>query len=682
MSISDNYAPDKSQGNGVTVNFSGNWKVLNSAYFRLYLENIATGALTLKALGSDYTLVFDDSGYTATMLVAPSNAFNVIRAREVAIDQTVPYKTSKGFQGEVQEDSFDKGAAIDQDQQDQIDRAMKFQVGSTITNPLLPTPVDGYGVVWDGITGLMRNTTVPMSVLEGDAEIVADNIASVIIVANNIGDLNTVAGDIADVIVVSGISSAVQNVSSISAAVVGVDANESNINAVAAELTDIGVVATNISNVNAVAGNETNIDAVAANEANIDAVAADLTNINIVATNISNVNAVGADITNVNSVATDIANVNIVANNMATITDAANNIPKANRNATTNPGVGDDTGDGYSPGSLWINVTTDAGFLCMDATLGAAIWLQITTAATSAVQISYNNATSGLSATNVQTAIDEVAAPGFITNAKLAQMANNTVKGRKTAGTGVPEDLSITQILDMVGSPVQGHILYRNGSTWVSLAPGTNGQFLQTQGAGANPQWADVVSTGRFIKRTIYTSSTSWTPDAATNTIVVRMKGAGGGGTANSGAGTYGAGGGEGGYSERLVIKAQFSTGQTVTLGAGGTAGNAGGTSSFGSFISITGGAAGGASAAEGGLGGNGGVPTSGDINITGAKGGNGGIGIGGIGGGGGPQTGPGNATVAAPANSGLGGAGSARQSGNQLGTAGAAGYCIVEEYT
>jgi hypothetical protein len=44
--------------------------------------------------------------------------------------------------------------------------------------------------------------------------------------------------------------------------------------------------------------------------------------------------------------------------------------------------------------------------------------------------------------------------------------------------------------LDTLGSPAQGDILYRNGSAWVYLTPGTNGQFLQTQGTAANPQWA------------------------------------------------------------------------------------------------------------------------------------------------------------------------------------------------
>lgn len=38
-------------------------------------------------------------------------------------------------------------------------------------------------------------------------------------------------------------------------------------------------------------------------------------------------------------------------------------------------------------------------------------------------------------------------------------------------------------------SDAQGQILYHNGTNWVSLAPGTDGYFLRTQGIGANPKW-------------------------------------------------------------------------------------------------------------------------------------------------------------------------------------------------
>jgi hypothetical protein len=46
--------------------------------------------------------------------------------------------------------------------------------------------------------------------------------------------------------------------------------------------------------------------------------------------------------------------------------------------ATTNPAVGNDSTQGYSPGSVWINATTDQAFLCTDSTAGAAVWASTT----------------------------------------------------------------------------------------------------------------------------------------------------------------------------------------------------------------------------------------------------------------------------------------------------------------
>lgn len=82
-----------------------------------------------------------------------------------------------------------------------------------------------------------------------------------------------------------------------------------------------------------------------------------------------------------------------------------------------------------------------------------------------------------------------------VTNAKLANMATARVKGRSTAGTGDAEDLTLSQVLDMVGSAAQGDILYRGAAGWERLAAGTSGQFLKTLGAGANPAWAGAGST-------------------------------------------------------------------------------------------------------------------------------------------------------------------------------------------
>lgn len=43
-------------------------------------------------------------------------------------------------------------------------------------------------------------------------------------------------------------------------------------------------------------------------------------------------------------------------------------------NATTAPAVGDDSGDGYGVGSIWIDTTNDKFYICVDASLGAAVW--------------------------------------------------------------------------------------------------------------------------------------------------------------------------------------------------------------------------------------------------------------------------------------------------------------------
>lgn len=43
-------------------------------------------------------------------------------------------------------------------------------------------------------------------------------------------------------------------------------------------------------------------------------------------------------------------------------------------NATRNPNADDDFSDGYIPGTIWINTDTNGIFICVDSTVGAAIW--------------------------------------------------------------------------------------------------------------------------------------------------------------------------------------------------------------------------------------------------------------------------------------------------------------------
>lgn len=52
-------------------------------------------------------------------------------------------------------------------------------------------------------------------------------------------------------------------------------------------------------------------------------------------------------------------------------------LPKNNYAATANPTVNDDSGDGYAVGSTWFDTTSGDRFQCTNATVGAAVWVEV-----------------------------------------------------------------------------------------------------------------------------------------------------------------------------------------------------------------------------------------------------------------------------------------------------------------
>lgn len=145
------------------------------------------------------------------------------------------------------------------------------------------------------------------------------------------------------------------------------------------------------------------------------------------------------------------------------------------------------------------------------------------------------NSTDAVNKGQLDAAIAGAVPDGSVTNAKLANMAANTIKANLSDSSATPADVSLSALLDDAVSNAQGSLLYRGASGWTQLAPGTSGDFLKTQGATANPVWATVTippPEWTTIKKTAdqtITSSAAFTDDthlkfsaAANTTYAIR----------------------------------------------------------------------------------------------------------------------------------------------------------------
>lgn len=60
---------------------------------------------------------------------------------------------------------------------------------------------------------------------------------------------------------------------------------------------------------------------------------------------------------------------------------------KRNLTATVAPSATDDSDSDYSPGSLWVDVTNDKAYICVDDTAAAAVWLDVTSGGAASVPV-------------------------------------------------------------------------------------------------------------------------------------------------------------------------------------------------------------------------------------------------------------------------------------------------------
>jgi hypothetical protein len=107
--------------------------------------------------------------------------------------------------------------------------------------------------------------------------------------------------------------------------------------------------------------------------------------------------------------------------------------------------------------------------------------------------------------TGISTGGADITSTGTIS---LATVSDGGILANISGSTAAPTASTMTLILDHVFGNAQGDILYRSGSAWSVLAPGTSGQVLQTGGAAANPSWVNA-PTGSAITDKFLLANTS-----------------------------------------------------------------------------------------------------------------------------------------------------------------------------
>ena len=139
MTVANNYAPIRQLGNGVSVAFSGSWSMINAANAVVALESVTTGVRTPVTQGTganQYQISITSSGFTVTFNTAPTSSYYVDISRSTVLSQTNSYTTSSGFQGQVEENSFDALTCMVQDAAYNASQGITIPVGESYTTVL------------------------------------------------------------------------------------------------------------------------------------------------------------------------------------------------------------------------------------------------------------------------------------------------------------------------------------------------------------------------------------------------------------------------------------------------------------------------------------------------------------------------------------------------------------------
>ena len=121
------------------------------------------------------------------------------------------------------------------------------------------------------------------------------------------------------------------------------------------------------------------------------------------------------------------------------------------------------------------------------------------------------------SGTGITASPDPIIASGSI---GLAAIADKSFLANTVGSAAAPVATTLTQFVDAAAANTRGSVLVRNSIGWTALAPGAAGQYLKTNGSGADSSWDSPTGTGTVLSISAGAGiSTGGAPITSTGTV-------------------------------------------------------------------------------------------------------------------------------------------------------------------
>lgn len=173
MTVSSETARNAVVGDGTTGPYTMGITVAAEGDFLVTQVVTSSGAETPLTLTTDYTVNSDLTEVT-TVTAVPATE-KLVFTRSLTLTQGTDYLANNAFPADTTETALDRLTYINQQQQEELARVVKFPVGTGITLPVEITgdPLDDQAMIWDTATGKFTWQTLGTGAFLGN-ELVGD----------------------------------------------------------------------------------------------------------------------------------------------------------------------------------------------------------------------------------------------------------------------------------------------------------------------------------------------------------------------------------------------------------------------------------------------------------------------------------------------------------------------------